>query len=443
LTFRERAAAVLARDATRELGVVCDAVSRMRVEQLGGYPEPEILRRRARAIRENALAHLGDLAAQFAERAAESGARVHFAGDAAEARAMVVEIARASRCASVVKMKSMLSEELRIRPALTSAGLTTLETDLGEWILQLAEERPAHMLMPAIHKSRHEVKALFDAEMGIGSETEAAPLVRRARAWMRRAFIQADLGVTGVNFAIAESGTLVIVENEGNGRLSMSSPSIHIALVPVEKLVPTHEQMVTLLRLLVASASGQKAPRYVSLVRGPRGVAEIDGPRELHVILVDNGRIAALGTELEDALMCLRCGACLNICPVFKSTGGQTYPGTYSGPIGVAMTEILESGTADEIAHASSLCQACRDACPVRIDLPRLIHAVRERATAAGRVTPNRRERLARFASACLDREKYAAELAEGSWLGLRTETSRRNASEPFRQQLARRSGRS
>lgn len=418
--FAERAARMMANPSVADLRIVCEEASRLRTVRWASYGDAvEQLRRRARAIRENAVARLDELAARFAERATAAGATVHFAGDAKEAQRIVLEIARRSQSKLAIKMKSMLSEELHIRPTLAEAGVQVLETDLGEWIIQLAHERPAHIVMPALHKSREQVKELFDHEMGPGPETTATALVGRARGWLRREFVRADLGITGCNFAVAETGTVMMVENEGNGRLSMSSPSVNITLVPVEKLVPTLTEAMTLLRLLTASATGQKVTRYVSFVRGPRSADEVDGPRELHLVLVDNGRSSALGTELEDALLCLRCGACLNICPVFKCSSGQAYPGAYSGPIGIVMTEILERSEAEDVSHASTLCQVCRDTCPVRIDLPGMIHAVRRREVA--RTAPSHRERLKRFAEACLDPARYAGELATGDFAALRT----------------------
>jgi L-lactate dehydrogenase complex protein LldF len=422
LSFAERAAQMLAGPAAGHLRIVCDEASRLRRARLGEYGDArEGLHRRGRAIRENAIARLDQLVERFTGQATAAGATVHFAGDAAEARAIVVGIARANQSKLAIKMKSMLSEELHIREALGEAETRALETDLGEWIIQLAQEKPAHIVMPALHKTRDQVKALFEGVMGDVPETTAHQLVGRARGYLRREFVRADLGITGVNFAVAESGALVMVENEGNGRLTMSSPAVNITLVPVEKLVPTLNDAVTLLRLLTASATGQKVTRYVSFVRGPRSAGEVDGPRELHIVLVDNGRSSALGTELEEALLCLRCGSCLNVCPVFKCASGQAYPGAYSGPIGVIVTEILEPGSAGEVAHASSLCQACRDACPVRIDLPRMIHAVRRREAAAGRGPAPLREQLKRFARACLDPARYTEELASGAWAGVRT----------------------
>jgi L-lactate dehydrogenase complex protein LldF len=350
--------------------------------------EFEEYRRRARAIRERTLAELDRHAESFAAQIRALGGKVHFAGDGEEACRIAVGVARDHGGKLAIKMKSMLTEEIHLRRALGEAGVRPVETDLGEWIVQLANEAPSHIIMPAVHKQREEVKELFDSLLGPDAGDDAESLVKRARRALRAEFLSADVGITGCNFAAADSGTIVLVSNEGNGRLTTSGPPLHIALVPIEKLVPTLGDAVTLLKVLCGSATGQKLTAYVSLISGPRRAGELDGPEELHVILVDNGRSQAIGTVLEEALCCIRCGACLDVCPVYGRVGGHTYDSVYPGPIGIALTPITAgpSRATDELAHASSLCGACADVCPVRIDLPKLILETRRRAVASRRV---------------------------------------------------------
>ena len=344
-------------------------------------------RTRARAIRERTIGRIDHYARQFTEAARRRGIEVHFASDAAEARTIGLSIARECGARRIIKMKSMLTEEIELREAFTEAGMPTVETDLGEWILQLSGEKPSHLIAPALHKSKEEIKALFDHHIGPHDSLEPKALVDRAQVALREEFLAGDLGVTGVNFAVAETGTLVLVCNEGNGRLVTSGPSVYLAFVPVEKLVPTLDDTATLVKMLVQSATGQRLTAFVSWLTGPRLEGELDGPGAVHVVLVDNGRSASLGGPLEEALMCIRCGACLNACPVYRRVGGHSYGGVYPGPIGIAVTPIVEGAGphGDELAHASSLCGACEDVCPVKIDLPRLILQHRRTQVTSGR----------------------------------------------------------
>lgn len=386
LSFPERAAKVLATtDVKQTIGRGTSLVAegrRLRFKDLG--PAGDAYRRRARAIRESALARLPELVSTLSDRLEARGAHVHFAGDADEACQIVAELAQKRNARSAVKMKSMLTEELHLRERLEDAGVAATETDLGEWIIQLAREAPSHIIAPALHKPRQAVKALFDERLGPDPREDAESLVARARLFLRERFLEADIGITGVNFAVAESGTLILVSNEGNGRLTTSCPPVHVALVPLEKLVATLDESLTLVRMLVHSATGQRLTTYVSFVCGPRGREERDGPEELHVVLVDNGRAAAIEGPLADALLCLRCGACLNVCPVFQRVGGQTYGSVYSGPIGIPVTAIVGEERCD-LPHASTLCGACAEVCPVHIDLPRLILETRRQNVRAKR----------------------------------------------------------
>jgi L-lactate dehydrogenase complex protein LldF len=376
----------------------------------------EEYRHRARSIRERTLAELDLYAERFAAQVTARGGQMHYAGDADEACRIAVGIARQHDGHLAIKMKSMLTEEIHLRPALAKAGVRPVETDLGEWIVQLANEAPSHIIMPAVHKQRAEVKQLFDQVLGPSPADDAEALVARARTALRAEFLNADVGITGCNFAAADTGTIVLVSNEGNGRLTTSGPPLHIALVPIEKLVPTLDDAVTLLKVLCGSATGQKLTAYVSLIAGPRRAGELDGPSELHVVLVDNGRSRVIGTELEEALCCIRCGACLDVCPVYGRVGGHTYDSVYPGPIGISLTPITAgaSRASDELAHASSLCGACADVCPVRIDLPRLILETRRRAVSARRT--GWRERVTFLIAAAVMRHKWLYRTA--LWFG-------------------------
>jgi L-lactate dehydrogenase complex protein LldF len=272
----------------------------------------------------------------------------------------------------------MATEEIHLNEALEAAGVTPVETDLGEYIIQLAHERPSHIIAPAIHKTKGQVAELFTRELKRPAEPDPEALTRIARGELREKFLQADLGITGANFAVAETGTVVLVTNEGNGRMVTSLPRVHVAVMGVEKVVPSFSDLMVFLAILAKSATGQKLSVYTSLVQGPRRAGELEGPDEFHLVLLDGGRIAQIDGPLREALSCLRCGACLNVCPVYRQIGGHAYGYTYPGPIGILLTAMLEGAPAvRDLAHASSLCGACADACPVRIDIPRMLIELR------------------------------------------------------------------
>jgi L-lactate dehydrogenase complex protein LldF len=272
----------------------------------------------------------------------------------------------------------MATEEIHLNEALEAAGVTPVETDLGEYIIQLAHERPSHIIAPAIHKTKGQVAELFSRELKRPAEPDPEALTRIARGELREKFLQADLGITGANFAVADSGTVVLVTNEGNGRMVTSLPRVHVAVMGVEKVVPSFTDLMVFLAILAKSATGQKLSVYTSLVQGPRRAGELEGPDEFHLVLLDGGRIAQIDGPLREALSCLRCGACLNVCPVYRQIGGHAYGYTYPGPIGILLTAMLEGTSAvKDLAHASSLCGACLDACPVRIDIPRMLIELR------------------------------------------------------------------
>jgi len=350
----------------------------LRREAFAGFPEGEGLRDAAREIKEATLQHLDRYLEQLVENVERLGGRVHYATTPEEARAVILDIARQAGARIAVKSKSMATEEIHLNEALEAAGITPVETDLGEYIIQLAHERPSHIIAPAIHKTKGQIADLFTKELGRTVAADPEALTKLARGELRAKFLEADLGITGANFAVADTGTVVLVTNEGNGRMVTSLPRVHVAVMGVEKVVPSLTDLMVFLAILAKSATGQKLSVYTTLVQGPRRAGELEGPEEFHLVLLDNGRIAQLAGSLREALYCLRCGACLNVCPVYRQIGGHAYGHTYPGPIGILLTAMLNGpGAVKDLAHASSLCGACADACPVRIDIPRMLIELR------------------------------------------------------------------
>jgi len=351
----------------------------LRREAFGDFPEGERLRDRARAIKEATLQRLDEHLEKLVANVERLGGHVHFATTAEEARDVVLDIARRTGARMAVKSKSMATEEIHLNDALEAIGVTPVEIDLGEYIIQLAHERPSHIIAPAIHKTKGQVAELFSRELkrpGLPADPEV--LTKIAREELREKFLTADLGITGANFAVAETGTVVLVTNEGNGRMATSLPRVHIAVMGVEKVIPSMTDLAVFLAILAKSATGQKLSVYTTLVQGPRRPGELEGPEEFHLVLLDNGRIAQIAGTLRESLYCLRCGACLNVCTVYRQIGGHAYGYTYPGPIGILLTAMLNGpGSVKELAHASSLCGACADACPVRIDIPRMLIELR------------------------------------------------------------------
>jgi len=351
-------------------------------------PNAEDVRDRGRAIRIETLAHLDRYMEQFAAQVEANGGQVHWAADAAEAREIILRLARESAARRpdgragppiIAKGKSMVSEEIGLNHACEAAGIKAVETDLGEFIVQLRHETPSHLITPAVHLRREDVSELFNKEFGMPPTLDVTQMTAVARAELRRTFFAADVGLSGVNFGVAETGSVTIVTNEGNGRLCTTVPRVHVALMGIERLVPTLADLEVMLRLLPRSATAQKITSYVSMLSGPRRPGEPDGPEELHVVLLDNGRSRALGGDLAESLMCIRCGACLNVCPVYREIGGHAYGAVYGGPIGSVVSTALFGTEFNELANASTLCGACRDICPVRIDIPTMLLAVRGR----------------------------------------------------------------
>ncbi len=342
----------------------------------------QTMRRQAHAVRKDVIEHLDHYLAAFIENAQRNGWIVHRASTAQQAVDTILEIAQSHQAQRIAKSKSMVSEEIELNSALEKAGIEVVETDLGEYIVQLRREHPAHIITPAVHLTRQQVGELFHEKFGIPLTEDVPIMTETARQVLRQIFLTADIGLSGVNFGVAENGIICIVTNEGNGRMVTTLPAVHIALMGIERIVPTLDDLALMLYLLPRSATGQKLSVYTSLIRSPS--QEGDGCRERHLVLLDNGRSALRGSPLEEALYCIRCGACFNACPVFRELGGHSYVGTsgrhtpYGGPIGSVISAALfgyeEFG---HLARASSLCGACREACPVDIDLPKLLLRVR------------------------------------------------------------------
>jgi L-lactate dehydrogenase complex protein LldF len=344
-------------------------------------PEIDRLRDQARAIKEHTLAHLDQYLEQLADAVVRRGGQVWWAADAAEARQRIVQLAQERGCRQAVKAKSMTTEEIHLNEALQAAGITVTETDFGEFVIQLAGERPSHLVAPAVHHPRADIARILSQHLGQPLPDEPQVLAQAARRHLRQRFFHADLGITGANFLIAETGTLVLVTNEGNARLTTTWPRVHIALAGIEKVLPRWCDLPVFLKLLARAATGQTLSVYTTLLTGPRRPGEADGPEEFHLILLDNGRSRILASPFRESLHCLRCGACLNACPVYRHIGGHAYGGVYAGPIGSILTPLYE-GLAHyaHLPHASSLCGACQAACPVKIPIPRMLIGLRELA---------------------------------------------------------------
>jgi L-lactate dehydrogenase complex protein LldF len=347
------------------------------------FAEAELLRDRARKIKEHTLAQLNSYLLQLEEGVLKAGGNVYWARKGKDALKYIARLVEQKGARIIVKGKSMVSEEIGLNEFLAKRGLEVVETDLGEYIVQLAGEKPSHIIAPAIHKSKEEVALLFKEKLGIDSHGEISKLTKAARDKLKEKFFQADIGITGANFAVAQTGTIVLLENEGNIRFTTTLPPVHIVLLGIEKVIPTLIDLAVFLQLLPRSATGQKLPSYISLITGPKKRGEQDGPEELHVIILDNGRSKILSDQdLRESLYCLRCGACLNICPVYQKLGGHTYGWVYSGPIGSVITPLMIGlYRARALPYASTLCGACRDICPVKIDIPHMLLKLREQLT--------------------------------------------------------------
>jgi L-lactate dehydrogenase complex protein LldF len=394
-TFREIARLKLA---DGRVGAALDvSTSRLRDgrlaawDALAGVPE---LRDRAHEARMRVIDDLDGHVSRFREAVEARGGTTFLAGTAADASRYIADLCLQSGATLAAKSKSMATEEIGLNDALKAAGVRVVETDLGEYILQLAGEHPVHILAPAIEKTKEDVAELLSRVDGRPVRAELAELTQAARRQLRETFQAADVGITGANFGVCDTGSIVLVTNEGNGRLVSSLPRIHVVLIGMERLVASLSDLAVLLRLLARSATGQRLSTYTTLITGPRRAGERDGPDELHVVILDNGRSKLAGGRYREMLACIRCGACLNVCPVYRKTGGAAYGPVYSGPMGAVLVPLLAGlERTPDLPHASSLCGACTDACPVKIPLHELLLELRRDLVDRG-VAPLR-ERLA------------------------------------------------
>ncbi len=391
--------------------------------------QADLVRDHARRGKLTALRQLDGMLETFERRLIDNGIQVHWARDAEEARTIVLKIARTRGCRRAVKAKSMLTEEIHLNPALQAAGIEVLETDLGEYVVQLADDRPSHIILPIIHLTREDVGRVMSEQLGVPYTSEPKELCKIARVRLRDEFLAADLGISGGNFGVVETGSICLVSNEGNIRMSTTLPRVHVALIGIEKLVPTLADLDYALKVLARSATGQKITVYTSLISGPRRHADEVAPEEVHVVLLDHGRTSTLAGEHAEMLACIRCGACLNACPVFHNIGGHAYGDVYPGPMGsVLMPTLRGLPQWQELPQASSLCGACKEICPVRIDLPRMLLQLRhETVTTLGAPAALRwmmrayaflatRPRLMRFASKV--GRGLARRIARDGWIG-------------------------
>jgi L-lactate dehydrogenase complex protein LldF len=367
-----------------------DTIRDKRARVVAEVPDWEELREAGRLIKADVLARLDEYLLQFESAVQAAGGVVHWARDAEEANAVVAGVARAHGVTDVLKMKSLTTDEIGLNDALAEHGITALETDFAELILQLDGDWPSHILVPAIHRNRTEIRDLFARTIAPGIESsEPRDLAEAARRYLRKRFLEAKLGVSGANFGVAESGAICIVESEGNGRMCTTLPPVLVTVLGIEKLVPTFRDLEVFLQLLPRSSTGERMNPYTSLWTG---VFSGDGPKELHVVLLDNGRTRVLADEVgRQALHCIRCSACLNVCPVYSRTGGHAYGSVYPGPIGAILTpQLIGVENAPTLPFASSLCGACYEVCPVKIDIPTVLLHLRGQVVRARRRSPER-----------------------------------------------------
>jgi L-lactate dehydrogenase complex protein LldF len=348
----------------------------------------EDLRQAGHEIRLHTIEHLDHYLTQLERSVLAYGGHVHWARDAEEAKEIVLDIARKHNVTRAVKVKSMATEEIGLNHALIEAGVDTLETDLGEFIIQLAGVGPSHIIVPAVHLTKEGIADLFTQKLGVDAPPDPIALAAIAREKLREAFLAADMGISGANFMVAETGTLVIVSNEGNGRMCTTLPQLHMAVVGIDKVVPDFESLNVLLKLLPRSATGQKMSCYTSFITGAARTDEEGGPREFHLVLLDNGRTRVLQDEVtRETLKCIRCGVCLNVCPVYNHVGGHAYGWAYSGPIGAILSpQLLGTKIAGDLPYASSLCGACAEYCPVKIPIPEILIHLRHRVVEGDQV---------------------------------------------------------
>ncbi|MBS1856259.1 MAG: iron-sulfur cluster-binding protein [Acidobacteria bacterium] len=371
---------------------------RIEVVASEALPDYQELRTQANALKKHAIENLDYYLEEFERNVTAHGGKVVYCKDATEVSDFVLSLAREKGSRLIVKSKSMTTEEVDLNERLEHHGLESVETDLGEYILQLAHEKPYHIVAPALHKTRYDVADIFEKNLHVPRETVVEKQTAIARAVLRQKFLEADIGISGANFLVADSGAVVIIENEGNARLTTTAPKIHIAVAGIEKVIPRAQDVATFLKLLARSATGQLLSVYASFLSGPRRPGEVDGPEEFYVVLVDNGRTKLLPDKAKrQSLYCIRCGACLNTCPVYRKIGGHSFPWVYSGPIGAIITpQFMGVSHEPGLPFASSLCGACGEVCPVKIDIPKVLLDLRSDVKKTEtREKQNRLEKLA------------------------------------------------
>lgn len=385
MTFRERTVLAVGSPKTRATDDGARRLAGKRDDAVAAYPAMDAMRDRAREIRMHTLGRLDHYLAALVDQVEANGGVVFFAADADEANGYIRRLAADRDVQTVVKSKSMVTEEIELNDALELDGRRVVETDLGEFIIQLAKDKPSHIIAPVLHKTRFEIGELFASEIDVAYTDDPFELNAIARRYLRGIFLSADMGISGVNLASADTGTMVTVTNEGNARLCTTAPRIHVAVMGMERVVPTLGDMQVILEVLARSATGQRLSVYTNFVTGPRRPGDADGPEEFHLVILDNGRSRVLASRSAEILGCIRCGACLNICPVYRHTGGHAYGGTYSGPIGAVLAPVLQENDGyEDLPYASSLCGACLEVCPIRLDIPSMLLGLRQEFTDAG-----------------------------------------------------------
>lgn len=401
------------------LGKLAETLGEKNRAAWAALPNSDLVRERARGLKESTLQRLDEHLAKLEETVTARGGKVHWAADGEEACQIILQLIQAKGFTKVVKSKSMTSEEIHLNPALEAAGIEVTETDLGEYIIQLAGHRPSHIVGPALHLNAEQVAEILSNPAGERLPVERERLAGFARIALRQKFAEAQVGISGANFAIAETGSIVLISNEGNARLTTALPKMHISLMGIEKVIPKMADLPYFLKVLPRAATGQKLSVYTSIITGPRRPEEIEGPEEFHLIVLDNGRSRILGGPLRESLFCIRCGACLNACPIYRTVGGHAYGGIYSGPIGAVLTPLYDGLAVNHhLPHASSLCGACQAACPVKIQIPQMLIQLREQL----HETPEHKsffEALAYRAWAFTLRRPWMYRL--GTWLATRT----------------------
>ena len=421
--FKEKAVIALANPTLRQaLGQSRKGFVNKRAELVAALPEFEALRDQARDVKDHVLENLDHYLERFDSAVTAAGGHVHWARDAEEARNIILDICERVQARTITKGKSMVSEEVNLNAALEARGYTVVETDLGEYIIQLAKEPPSHIIAPAIHKTKEQVSELFEAAHGGPRKTTVADLVTEARLVLRDKYFKADVGITGGNYLVAETGSSIIVTNEGNGDLTQTLAKVHIVTSGIERIVPTLEDVSLFLRILARSATGQETETYTTLSTGPRRPGDVDGPEEFHVVLVDNGRSKMLGGKFQDMLRCIRCGACMNHCPVYGAVGGHAYGWVYPGPMGSVLTPLFVGLDATyDLPNACTLNGRCQSVCPVRIPLPELLRELRHQQHQRGISPPVQRRALGvwRFVAERPGLYQFANRLAARALKGL------------------------